>query len=172
MANLNLSLRVDSDIRKIDVNDNGDCIEVNMSDIKLMEKIETFVSKLGSVKDFALNIGKEIGDVTVDVSELEDESIPIEDRQLKADAVIKELRSGARQELLDSIVALKCDFDTVFGVRAADKVFGNGSDITPNVAMYYNFLNKFIPVVSSIVKANSKSASMKSRTVPKRGGKR
>lgn len=168
----NMSLRVSSDIRKIDVNDNGDYIEVNLSDVKFMDKIEGFISKLNSVKDFALSVASTEGDVSVTVEELEDESVSLEDRKVKADKLIEELRTDKRVELLKRVDTLKVEFDAVFGAKAADKVFGNGLDVTPNVAMYFNFLNLLIPLVSKMIKERKHTTSATSRTTPKKGGKR
>lgn len=168
----NLSLRVSSDIRKIDVNDNGDYIEVNLSDIKFMEKIEGFVSKLNSVKDFALSVVSTEGDVSVTVEELEDESVSLDERKLKADKLIEELKTDKRVELINKVEGLKADFDSVFGVKAADKVFGNGLDVTPNVAMYFEFLNLFIPLISKMVKERRRTTTSVSKITPKKGGKR
>lgn len=168
----NMSLRVSSDIRKIDVNDNGDYIEVNLSDVKFMDKIEGFISKLNSVKDFALSVASTEGDVSVTVEELEDESVSIEERKIKADKLAEELRTDKRVELLKRVDTLKVEFDAVFGAKAADKVFGNGLDITPNVAMYFNFLNLFIPLVSKMIKERKHTTSAVSKTTPKKGGRR
>lgn len=166
----NLSLRVVSDIRKIEVNDNGDCIEVNFSDIKLMDKLDMFINKLNKIKDFGISISSEASELNID--SILDESIPVEERKLLAEQSIAELRTGNRAELVEMVVGIKEDFNALFGKDAVNKVFGNGGDITPSLAKYYDFLNIFIPVVKDVIVGNRKTSKVASKITPKKGGRR
>lgn len=120
------SIRVSHDIKKIQVNDNGDYIEINFSDQSFASRFFEMENQLNSAYDEVQNKCKEI-----------------ESRSQGQDQYdfIKEL-TIITTELHESH---KKKIDELFGEDTCRKVFG---DILPDELMYIQFFELLAPIFS------------------------
>lgn len=121
------SIRVkQADKLKIEVNDNGDFIEISVWDKGLQKRLAGFVQKMKELQKDAVAKEQEIKNLTAE-NYNEDEVIAL----LQYDAELSEV--------------LAQEIDKVFGVGTSDKVFGVG--VLPTLDTVTDFLNQLLPIV-------------------------
>lgn len=166
------SLRVNTNTVPVEVNDKGDTIEVRLSDLEYMDKINDF----GKLLDSSVRRLQELMQDGFELQALEkikefsNDSLTEEQRVEKANEFLEEIQGSGYKERAQIHNSLKVAFDKTFGDGACNKVFGNGEDVMPSCPMYHNFLQQFIPIVSKMIKNATQNISQ--RATPKRGGKK
>ena len=131
------SLRIDNGIKKIEVNDAGECIEFSINDDKVLTSFWAFGEWLEeqekAVKELQ-NKNKE--------SDANNEE---EDR--KATGEVIALRSKINNESCERI-------DSIFGTGASRKLFGS---VIPDLYMVVDFLDKVTPFIEKYAKEHKKA---------------
>lgn len=141
MAQATHSIRVQqADKLKIEVNDDGDFIEISVGDKSLQKRLAGFVQKMKELQKEAVAKEQEIKKITAE-NYSEDEVIAL----LQYDAELSE--------------TLAQEIDKVFGVGTSDKVFGVGT--LPTLDSVSDFLNQLLPIIQEAMarrkeKINSK----------------
>lgn len=121
-----LKLRIDTGVRKIEVNDNGDYIMLQVADQSIPPKLRKFSKAIEAKIDKLRELIGSVADVEA-IEELTDSEVDIE----------------AVEELAYEIgVFAKASIDDIFGVGTCKKVFG---DIVPPLEMYKEFIEDIIP---------------------------
>lgn len=170
----NVKLRVNTDVVKVNVNDNGDTIDIRLSDLDFMNKINDFTQFLNKKKQELVTYSEEnaeaIKGIDESVAELMDESVPLKEREKKASALLEDMEKTSKGEVSRIHKEVAEEFDATFGANACAKVFGNGEATVPKVNLYYDFLNAFIPIVTKELKKRRAKASKS--VAPKRGGRK
>lgn len=122
-------IRVGSAVKRIEVNDAGDYIEINFDD-------QSFLTRLYDMLD---RVDSRMKELAVEEQKIRDEHAGDE--------------AGATRALVhfneDSLRYLASEFDDVFGEGTCRKVFG---DIVPSVLMFYDFMSQLQPYLEAGMK--------------------
>ncbi len=124
---------------KIEVNDNGDCIEFNPDDKRFSIKINKFYRDLKAL---------------VEESEKEISKFQTLDKNATEEDVLAALDYDA--ELSKKLA--QC-VDEAFGAGTCDKVFGEG--VVPSIECVSEFCNAITPYINEAVQSRRKSVSGK-----------
>ena len=118
------SIRVRSGIKRIEVNDDGEYIEINFGDARFMG-----------------NLFNMLNDAQAKVKEAEAKEAEIRE-QFKddTDAQTRELLELNQEVLLYMVTG----FDSVLGAGTCNKVFG---DIIPTVYLFQDFMDQLLPIL-------------------------
>lgn len=143
------SIRVSrADKLKIEVNDDGEYIEISVGDKSLQKRLADFVQKMRELQNDAVAKEQEIKKITAE-NYNEDDVIAL----LQYDAKLSE--------------TLAQEIDKVFGVGTSDKVFGVGA--LPTLDSVTDFLNQLLPIVQEAIARRKKNINNKYGT-HRRGG--
>lgn len=144
MAKTEMKLRVDNGIRRINVNDDGEYIELNVNDAGLMarfaEAMDNLDAKLPELEIFDNEIERKYKGVT-DPKE-----------KVKAYAEVSKKQAEVYQYCVD-------DLDKVFGKDTCRKVFGEG--VLPDDVAILDFLDKMKPFLISLQKERAEKVKSK-----------
>lgn len=131
--NKGMSLRVDSGIRKIEVNDAGEYIEVSVNDAGLMarfaEMVDNLDAKLPELEAFDKEIEEQYKDIT-DVKQ-----------KAKAYAEVSKKQAEVYSYCMEEL-------DRVFGKGTCRKVFGE--NVIADDFMILSFLDQMKPILMNI----------------------
>lgn len=115
-------IRVSTSVKKIEVNDNGDCIELNFSDSTLQERffcmLRGITTRANEAERKAEEIEKELGDNKFSIAE-------------KQSVLYRQLNEGIMNEV-----------DDMFGADTCKHVFG---DIVPSTEFFFDFFGQLMP---------------------------
>lgn len=115
-------IRVSTSVKKIDVNDNGDYIELNFSDSTLQERFfgmfRSITNRANEADKKAEEIEKEFGDDKFSIAE-------------KQSVLYRQLNEGIMNEI-----------DDMFGADTCKHIFG---DIIPSTEFFFDFFGQLIP---------------------------
>lgn len=121
------SIRIQrADTLKIEVNDDGDFIEILVGDKSLQKRLTSFVQKMKELQKEAGAKEQEINKITAE-NYNEDDVIAL----LQYESEVSEI--------------LAQEIDKVFGVGTSDKVFGVGA--LPTIENVSDFLNQLLPII-------------------------
>lgn len=171
MSNNVASIRINSGIKKIEVNDNGDCIFLRLSDLDYINNVLNFfelINEKSTILRDKLNGANVTGKDDMD-SVLSDETLTDEQKV----AEVFNHYNVEKVEVFDAVRSvhseLAVEFDRVFGVDACAKVFGLGEDNNPVLDMYLEFMEAITPFFEEYMKERNKNAIKK--VAPKKGRK-
>lgn len=129
-------IRVNTGDKKIDVNDNGDYIVLNLSDSSFPDR---FFSMVDRVQEHA-------AEAEARAKELEGRLEPGSEAMLRAAASLyRELHEGVMAEV-----------DALFGADTCRKVFG---DIVPGIELFDDFFTQLMPYFEQFGKERAKRLS-------------
>lgn len=136
------SIRVSSNIKKIEVNDNGDYITLNFND-------RSFPSKFYSLMD-----------------QFESKKIEVESKLTEISSITDETEKTKEMLHLDMEIHkwLSKEVDNIFGEDTCKKVFGN---VIPNIFLYVDFFDQITPFFVEYVNFQKQLSSKYS---PRRDG--
>lgn len=124
---------------KIEVNDNGDCIEFNPDDKRFSIKINKFYRDLKAL----------IGEAEKEISKFQ---------ALGKKATDEDVLAALDYDATLSEKLAKC-VDEAFGTGTCDKVFGKG--VVPSIDSVSEFCNAITPYINEAVQTRRKSVSGK-----------
>lgn len=117
-------IRVQSAVKKIEVNDNGEYISLNLGDSSFPERFFAMVD----------NIQKRAGDLQAQAAEIAEKCGSESEAAVKAAA---SLYREFHQDIANEV-------DAMFGPKTCRKVFG---DIVPSFEMFEDFFNQLVPYI-------------------------
>lgn len=117
-------IRVQSAIKKIEVNDNGEYISLNLGDSSFPERFFAMID----------NIQKRAGDLQAQAAEIAEKCGSESEAAVKAAA---SLYREFNQDITNEV-------DAMFGPETCRKVFG---DIVPSFEMFDDFFNQLVPYI-------------------------
>ncbi len=124
----------------IEVNDAGECIEINVSDKRLTQKLAGLVKRLKTV--------------VIEATEKQKQLAELDPKSAGVDSVISIIEYEA--SISQGIIA---DLDDVFGVGTCRKVFGDG--VIPSLDDVQDFLNQLTPFIARAVQERRKAIGAK-----------
>lgn len=138
------SLRIDNGLKKIEVNDEGECIEFSVTDsgfFKGFSDLLQWFNKQETRKE-------------------------IEEVEKQAENVVSENEKNINYEALDNIIKIRekiskeaCDkIDAIFGSESSRKIFGG---ITPDLFSIADFFEKITPFIEKYAKERNQTISKK-----------
>lgn len=125
-------LRLDSGLKKIEVNDNGEYITVNLSDGAFFDKFNSFLNWFYKKQD---DVEKKCDELKAKYPEQEDESM---DRQIHMFGDSAKLY----RELCDEVCV---ELDKLFGERCFQKVFPEVE--SPGFELIIDFIDNITPLL-------------------------
>lgn len=129
------SLRVDNGIKRIEVNDAGECVEFSISDSNFLASFWEFGTWLKEKE-------KEIEDLKKN----NDDPDQKEEKVFESTGKVIDLRNRINKEASEKI-------DKIFGSEASRKIFGS---VIPDLYMITDFLNKITPFIEKYTKERRK----------------
>lgn len=131
------SLRIDNGLKKIEVNDEGECIEFSISDDKFLTSFWAFGEWLEEQEKAIKELQEKNKEVDADSKQ--------ESRKAVGDVIA--LRSKINKESCERI-------DSIFGADASRKLFGS---VIPDLSKVVEFLDKITPFVEKYAKEHKKA---------------
>ncbi|NBH15358.1 hypothetical protein D3Z36_14515 [Lachnospiraceae bacterium] len=138
------SLRVDNGIRKIEVNDAGECIEFSVTNNDFFKAFSDMIQWF----------------------EAQDQRQDIKDMKEQGEKVVSEDGEIVNYEALDNVIAIREKIskevsekiDAIFGVEASRKIFGG---IVPSMYEIADFFEKITPFIEKYTKERNQTISKK-----------
>ncbi len=138
------SIRVNTGAKRIQVNDDGDCIVLNFADQSLPSRYFTLLEDLNTKRDAYIEKAKEIDAAKADEME----------RFIAYAALNLEIHQYMREQV-----------DGLFGADTCKKVFG---DIVPSIDLYEDFFTQLSPYFEKY--ALERKAKLQEKYNPERTG--
>ena len=142
------SLRVDKGIRRIEVNDEGECIEISLNDPTFFERFAAFVGWLEKEQ-------KEFSEWNDRFRQNYQELVTRDEDGDHLNAPALEEYAGKKVELSRNV----CDrLDLLFGENCCKKVFGN---ILPDENSIADFIEQITPILQKLAQERSQSIQLR-----------
>lgn len=125
-------LRLDSGLKKIEVNDNGDYITVNLSDGAFFDKFNNFLNWFYNKQD---DVEKKCDELKAKYPEQEEESVDMHIHMFGDSAKLY-------RELCDEVCV---ELDKLFGERCCQKVFPGVE--SPGFELIIDFIDNITPLL-------------------------
>ena len=127
------SLRVNNNIKKIEVNDKGECIEISLNNAKFFDEFGELVNWLNEKQ-----------------KDLDEMTEPAED-DIDGIAKVMSMRTSMLKELATRL-------DKMFGAGACKKIFG---DIIPDEVLVADFLEQITPFIEQLARERNEKLTSK-----------
>ena len=126
------SLRVNNNIKKIEVNDKGEYIEISLSNAKFFDEFADLISWISKKQE-------------------EIEQMPDPEESIEGLAKITKIRAVFLKEMAEKL-------DRIFGEGACKKIFG---DIVPDEILVADFIEQITPFVEMLAKERNEKLTNK-----------
>lgn len=144
-------IRVDNGIRRIEVNDNGDYIEISANDPKLFERFGAMLKWLEQQQDDIRKFSDDLDEKYKNVKEsdvIESSDSPVFQKRMEVVHRLAKLYEDTGAQL-----------DAIFGSHTCDKVFG--ANVTPDETMVSDFLDQLTPIMQKIADERGEKIRLK-----------
>lgn len=139
----NTGIRVNTGVKRIEVNDDGDYITINLNDNSFLDRFFSMYENIMKMADESSAKEAAIREKYKDAAETENGSEKIQDGLLKD--VFSLYKEGGK--------AMMAEVDGLFGPGTCKKVFG---DITPSFELQLDFFDQLIPYLQEFAKEKVK----------------
>lgn len=142
------SLRVDKGIRRIEVNDDGECIEISLNDPTFFERFASFIGWLEKEQKEFMDWNDRFQESCQELTIREDDGEHLNIRALEEYA-------GKKVELSRNICGR---LDILFGENCCRKVFGN---IQPDENSIADFIEQITPILQKLADERSQNIQLR-----------